>query len=405
MEEPRIGVFLSDCNGEISSILNFKELLAYLKKIPGVVYVKQNNEFSEEPGLKIVRDAIKEQNLNRIVVSGDEPVTCMVRINRVLREAGLNPYLAEVITLREHCAKPHKNEPDKATQKARAMLLAAIEKAKLLEPLETLKYPIKKSAIVIGGGIAGIQVAMNLSDLGFPVHVIEKEPYLGGIAAKAVKFFPTDDCSLCVSASSCDLNGVTKTSRKCLYRSGFSEISNVNILTNAKVVGLKGGPGDYQVTVEKAVYPIFPHGYPEIRIVDDQFRKFATEETLNTYVTAQSEPTTVESICLDAGAIIVATGFREFDASIIEEYRYGIHPDVVTQLELARMLDAFGPTAGSLIRPSDRSIPEKIVMVLCVGSRDTRYNAYCSSICCMETLVDHQGEVSRHGRAHLLHRY
>jgi len=387
VEEIRVGVFLSDCNGQISEILNFKELISYAEKISGVVYVKQNNEFCYEAGLKIIKEAIREKKLNRVVVSADEPVTCMVRIGRAVQEAGLNPYLVEVITLREHCARPHHNEPEKAARKARAMLHAAVEKAKLLEPLDTLKYPVKKSALVIGGGIAGIQAAMNLVEMGFPVHIVERQPFLGGIAARAVKFFPTDDCALCIGASSCDLSGIAQTSRKCLYRSGFSEIPNVNVLTNAKVVDVKGGPGNYQVTVEKAAYPSFAHGYPDIRVVDEQFLKFTTKEQTKSYSTSQLQlEQKIETINLDVGAIIVATGFEEFDASVIEEYQYGVHKDVITQLELARMLDAFGPTGGSLIRPSDRSEPEKIVMIQCVGSRDARYNAYCSSICCMIAL-------------------
>jgi len=381
----RVGVFLSDCNGEISGILNFGELTSFAEKIPGVVYVRQNNEFCQEEGLKIIKDAIREKGLNRVVVSADEPVTCMVRIGKAVQEAGLNPYLAEVITLREHCARPHQNEPEKAARKAKAMLVAAVEKAKLSEPIDVLKYPVRKSSLVIGGGIAGIQVSMSLAEMGFPVHLVEREPFLGGIAARAVKFFPTDDCALCIGAPSCDLNGITKTSRKCLYRSGFSEIPNVNVLTNARVVGVKGGPGDYQVTVEKKMYPRFPHDYPSIRVVDEQFRKFATEEASKTYPTGQVQ-TKSETMTLDVGTIIVATGFEEFNPSVVEEYQYGMHPDVITQLELARILDPFGPTGGSLIRPSDRGQPKKIVMVQCVGSRDARWNAYCSSICCMIAL-------------------
>ncbi|MCJ7771362.1 FAD-dependent oxidoreductase, partial [Candidatus Bathyarchaeota archaeon] len=331
-------------------------------------------------------DAIKDQNLDRIVVSGDEPVTSAIRVGNAVQEAGLNPYLAEIISLREHCANPHRKEPEKAAQKARAIVLAAVEKAKLLEPLETLRYPIRNSALVIGGGIAGIQVAMNLAESGSQVHLVEKEPFLGGIAARAVKFFPTDDCALCVGASSCDLKNVTKTSRKCLYRSGFSEIPNLNIITNAKIADVKGGPGDYQVSVETTGTSLLSHGYPDIRINDAQFRKFLTEEQLKEYSDLSNQQGEVKRISLDVGAIVIATGFEEFDATRIEEYMYGAHPDVITQLELARLLDPFGPTNGELVRPSDRSVPKRIVMIQCVGSRDARYNAYCSSICCMIAL-------------------
>jgi heterodisulfide reductase subunit A len=203
MEEARVGVFLSDCNGQISKILDFNELLNYVDTIEGVVYVKQNNEFCNEAGIQFIKDGIRDNSLNRVVVSVDEPITCMVRISQAIQEVGLNPYLLEVVNLREHCAVPHSKEPEKATNKAKTMLLAAIEKVKLQEPIEAMEFPVRKSTLIIGGGLAGMQAAIDLTDLGFQVTLVERNPVIGGMSACVGRFYPTDDCAPCIASPSC----------------------------------------------------------------------------------------------------------------------------------------------------------------------------------------------------------
>jgi heterodisulfide reductase subunit A len=369
MEDVKIGVFLSNCNKQLLDILDFSALLKYVQSIPDVVVAAQNAEYVQEAGIQTIADAVKSKKLTHVVVSACDAITSMIRIRKALKDVGMNPYCVEVLNLREHCAWPHRTDPQGATEKAKAMLLAAVDKMKLQEPIETLEFPINQSALIIGGGIAGIQSAIDLTDLGFQVDLIEQEPTLGGIAAKAGRFFPTDDCALCVQSPSCDLGGITNTSRKCLYRSGFSEIPNLNIYTNSRVTGIEGNPGDYQVTVERgqASSSSIVEYYPPIYSLSES--AVAEEGT--------------ETITLNPGSIIIATGFEEFDISAVKEYNYGVYPDVVTQLELAEMLDPFGPTNGVLLRPSDKKEAKNIVMVQCAGSRDKRYNAYCSSICCM----------------------
>ncbi|MBS7621125.1 CoB--CoM heterodisulfide reductase iron-sulfur subunit A family protein, partial [Candidatus Bathyarchaeota archaeon] len=251
MEEAKVGVFLSDCGGQIAKILDFEALTNFVKTVQGVTFVARANEFWRGEGLKIIVDAVKTKKVNRVVVAEAVPKISEVAIAKAVEEAGLNPHLVEVLDLKDHCALPHRDTPKEATEKAKAMLLAAIEKAKLLEPIEKAEFPAVKSVLVIGGGIAGMQAAEDLADMGFQVHLIEKEPFLGGLAAKAVRFFPTDDCAICIQSPATDLKTVTHTSRKCVYRSGFSEIPNLNILTNAKVVKVEGGPGNFKVTVER----------------------------------------------------------------------------------------------------------------------------------------------------------
>ena len=379
MDKPRVGVFLSNCDGQINKTLNFKELIKYANGLAGIVYVKQNKEFSSAAGLNLIKEAIKTNDLNRVVVSADELITSMVKISQAVQDVGLNPYLLEVLYLKEHCALPHKKEPANATKKAKAMILAAVEKVKLQEPIKTLEFPVRKSTLIIGGGLAGMQAAIDLTDMGFQVTLVERLPVLGGMSSYAGKFFPTDDCAPCVESPSCGLNGITNTSRKCIYRSGFSEIPNLNILTNSDIVAVEGVPGDYKVTVEKRLIRLHsPSAYPPPFISLHQ-QTHAMKQIFE-YKGKK------ERITLDVGTIIVATGFELYDPSNIKEYNYGVYPDIIDQLALARMLNGFGLTKGSLIKPSDGSQVNKVIMIQCVGSRDERYNTYCSSICCMIAL-------------------
>ena len=424
MNEVKVGVFLSDCGNQLSKILDFNALTNYVKDVSDVVLVKRNSEFWRGEGLRIIVDAVKSGKINRVVVAESLPKLSEVNIVQAVEEAGLNPYLVEVIDLKDHCAWPHWETPKEATEKAKAMLLAATERAKLLEPIEKLEFPALKSVLVIGGGIAGMQAAVDLADLGFEVDLVEKEPFLGGLAARAGRFFPTDDCAICIQSPTSDVKTITHTSRKCVYRSGFTEIPNLNILANSKVVGVEGVPGNYKVTIEKkpryvnalkcvrcdlctpvcpvevpdeynaklktrkAIYMITPNVHPPVYVIDESVCKFRDcakcVEVCPTDAIELDQKS--ERVTLNVGSIIVATGFQEFDSSVIKEYHYGDYSDIITNLELARMIDGFGPTGGVIMKPSDRKPAKKIVMVQCVGSRDRRWNPYCSGICCMISL-------------------
>jgi heterodisulfide reductase subunit A len=424
MSEVRVGVFLSDAGKQLSKILDFDALTNHVRKIPGVAFIATGSEFWHGEGLKTLVDTVKGGKINRIVVAETLPKLSEVKIAQAVENAGLNPYLMEFIDLQDHCAWPHRETPREATEKAKAMLLAATERAKLLEPVEKLEFPALKSALIIGGGIAGMQAAVDLADLGFEVNLVEREPFLGGLAARASRFFPTDDCAICIQSPASDLKTITHTSRKCVYRSGFTEISNLNILTNSRVVAVEGVPGNYEVTIEKkpkyvnelkcvrcdlcttvcpvevpdehnaklntrkAIYMNIPNVHPPVYVIDESACKFhdcaKCVEACPTDAIELDQK--LEHITVNVGSIIVATGFQEFDSSIIKEYHYDDYPDVITNLELARMIDGFGPTAGVIIRPSNRKPAKKIVMIQCVGSRDRRWKEYCSSICCMISL-------------------
>jgi len=424
MEQLKIGVFLSDCGNQLSEILDFNALTSFVKTVPNVALITRGSEFWRGKGLQSIIDSIKDKKINRVVVAESLTKISDVNIAQAVENAGLNPYLVEVIDLKDHCAWPHRETPKEATEKAKSMLLAAIERAKLLEPIEKLEFPALKSALIIGGGIAGMQTAVDLADLGFEVNLIEKAPFLGGLAARAGRFFPTDDCAICIQPPSSDVKTITHTSRKCVYRSGFSEIPNLNILTNSKVVAVEGVPGNYKVTIEKkpryviadkcvacdkcvavcpvetpdeynanlnkrkAIYINVPTVHPQVYVIDEDACKFhdcakCVKVCPTNAIDLDQKP---EQITLNVGSIVVATGFREFDSSAIKEYHYDDYPDVITNLELARMIDGFGPTGGAIVRPSDGKPAKKIVFIQCAGSRDRRYNPYCSGICCMISL-------------------
>lgn len=421
MDQVQVGVFLSDGGNQLTKILDYNAITEFVKKVAGVVFVARGSEFWRGQGLQTMVDAIREGKVNRVVVAETLPKLSEVKIANAIEDAGLNHYLMEFIDLKDHCASPHQKTPSEATEKAKAMLLGAIERAKLLEPLEKLEFPALKSSLVVGGGIAGMQTAIDLADFGFEVSLIEKEPFLGGLAAQAGRFFPTDDCAICIQSPSSDIKTITHTSRKCVYRSGFTEIPNLNILTNSRVVAVEGVPGNYKVTVEKtpryvdedkcvqcdlctavcpvevpdehnarlrtrkAIYINVPHVHPPTYVIDGSVCKFHDcAKCVDICPTkAVDLDQRSEKVTMSVGSIIVATGFKEFNSSAIKEYHYGEYPDVVTNLELARMIDGFGPTGGVVVRPSNMKPAKKIVMIQCVGSRDQRYKPYCSSICCM----------------------
>lgn len=423
-EPPKVGVFLSDGGKQISKIIDFDALTSYVKEIPGVVFVARGSLFSRGKGLETLEAAIKDRKINRVVVAENLPKTSEVKIAQAMEDNGLNSFLMEFIDLKDHCAWPHRDTPSEATEKAKAMLLAGVERAKLLEPLEMLEYPTLKSVLVVGGGIAGMQTAVDLADLGFEVNLIEQSPFLGGLAARAGRFFPTDDCAICIQAPSTDVKTITHTSRKCVYRSGLTEIPNLNIFTNSRLVSLEGDLGNIKATIEKkpryvneskcvncdlcsevcpvevpdeynanlktrkAIYMNLPNVHPPVYVIDETSCKFHDcAKCVDVCPTNAIElDQKSERITLNVGSIVVATGFQEFDVSTIKEYHYGDYPDIITNLELARMIDGFGPTGGLIVKPSDRKPAKKIVLVQCVGSRDKRYNSYCSSICCMISL-------------------
>ncbi len=195
-ETPRVGVFVCHCGMNIAGTVDVKQLVEYAKTIPDVVVVKENRYTCADPGQEEIRKAIKEYKLNRVVVAACSPRMHEPTFRKTVSEAGLNPFLFEMANIREFASWCHPNTPQEATAKAKDIVRMAVAKAKLLKPLETMEVPVTKNALVIGGGIAGINSALDLANMGYQVYLVEKEESIGGHMAQLDKTFPTLDCSI-----------------------------------------------------------------------------------------------------------------------------------------------------------------------------------------------------------------
>lgn len=195
-EKPRVGVFVCHCGLNIAGTVDCAEVARRAAELQDVVYSVDNKYTCSEPGQQQIKEMIKEHALNRVVVASCSPRMHEVTFRTVLKEAGLNPYLLEMANLREHCSWVHINEPAKATEKAFDLVRMAVARARLLEPQEELEIKVIRKVLVVGGGIAGIQSALDLADAGYKVYLVEKAPSIGGIMAQLDKTFPTMDCSI-----------------------------------------------------------------------------------------------------------------------------------------------------------------------------------------------------------------
>ncbi len=408
---PRIGVFICWCGTNIAGTVDIEQVVNAARDFPGVVYTGDYRYLCSEVGQTLIKDTIKKENLDRVVVGTCSPRMHEVTFRKVVAEAGLNPYLLEVANLREHCSWVHK-DPREATPKAIALIRAAVSKAGLNEPLDVPLMDVEKRALVIGGGIAGIQVALDIADSGYTVDLVEREPSIGGRMAQLEKTFPTLDCAACI---------LTPKMVEAAQHPG------INLLTYSEVEEVKGFVGQFEVRIRsrarsidstkctgcgicyekcpakapsefemglakrKAIYVPFPQAVPNIPVIDrDNCLYFKRGRCQICQKNCPAEAVNFdqqdEIIERRYGAIVVATGFDSMDLKGYGEYGYGQHPDVLTALQFERLFNASGPTGGKVVRLSDGRPPRKVVFIQCVGSRDiARGKNYCSKICCMFT--------------------
>ena len=406
-EKARIGVFVCHCGLNIAGVVDVEEITEYAKKLPGVVYATHYRYMCADPGQKLIKDAIKEYRLNRVVVAACSPRLHEPTFRRCVAEAGLNPYLFEMANIREHCSWCHPHEPEKATEKAKDIIRMAVAKARLLEPLKTIRVPVTKRALVIGGGIAGINTALDLANLGFEVYLVEKSPSIGGHMAQLDKTFPTLDCAACILTPK---------------MVDVARHPNIRLLTYSEVVSLEGYIGNYKVrvlkkpryvdeskctgcgicaqycpvevpnefdmgmTIKKAIYVPFPQAVP-LKYTIDYDNCIRCELCVRVCqagaIDFSQQP---EEIELDVGIVAVASGFDIYLPTDMPEFGYGKYPDVLVGLEFERLLNAAGPTGGHIARPSDGKEPKRIVFIQCVGSRGTGKFIYCSGFCCMYSI-------------------
>ncbi len=409
----RIGVFVCWCGTNIAGTVDVVKVAETLAKEPGVVYSTNYQYMCSEAGQNMIKDAIRDQKLTGVVICSCSPRMHEATFRKTVAAAGLNPYLLEVANIREQCSWIHK-DMEEATEKAIILGRTAIAKVMLNAPLIAGESPVVKRALVIGGGIAGIQTALDIADAGFEVDIVEKNPTIGGKMTQIDKTFPTLDCSACILTPKMVDAGQHEKIKIYSYSEvesvkGFVGNFTVNIKRKPRYVkedictgcGLctekcpqKKVPNEYNLGLDnrRAIYIPFAQAVPKVATIDASVcTKLTTGKcgVCEKVCTAKAidytqKPEYVEQ---QYGAIVVATGYNPIKLDNFEEYAYAQSPDVVTSLEFERLMSAGGPNGGTLLRPSDKTHPHTIVFVQCVGSRDTSGcgKPYCSKICCMYT--------------------
>ena len=405
----RIGVFVCHCGTNIAATVDVEKVAQALGKEPGVVISTDYPYMCSQSGQDMIRAAIEEHRLTGVVICSCSPRMHEQTFRKTCAAAGLNPYMLEIANIREQCSWIHKNK-DEATEKAVILGRAAIAKVHLNAPLTAGTSPVTKRALVIGGGIAGIQTALDIADAGFEVDIVEKQPTIGGKMT-----FPTLDCAACILTPKMVDAAQNEKIRIYSYSEveavkGFVGNFHVTIRKKARYVkedvctgcGLctekcpqKKVPNEFNLGLDnrRAIYIPFAQAVPKVATIDPDFCNMlkngkcgvcAKVCTAGAIDYKQQD----EHIEREYGAIVVATGFDPISLEKFDEFAYSKSPDVVSSLEFERLMNAAGPTGGTLLRPSDGAHPKTIVFVQCVGSRcdgGEKGKSYCSKICCMYT--------------------
>ena len=411
----RIGVFVCWCGSNIAGTVDVVKVAEALKNEPGVVHSANYQYMCSQAGQELIKQAIKEHKLTGIVVCSCSPRMHEQTFRKTAAAAGLNPYMVEIANIREQCSWIHKDMAE-GTEKAIILGRTAIAKVNLNAPLTPRESPVTKRALVIGGGIAGIQTALDIADAGFEVDIVETKPTIGGKMAQLDKTFPTLDCAACILTPK---------------MVDVAQHEKIKIYSYSEVVDVKGFVGNFDVTIKKkaryvkedvctgcglctekcpqkkvpndfnlgmdnkrAIYIPFAQAVPKIATIDADYctmLKTGKCGVCSKVCTANAIDYTQKDEYVEQkyGAIVAATGFNPISMDKFDEYAYSQSKDVITSLEFERLMNAAGPTAGKLLRPSDGVHPHKIVFVQCVGSRCAscaeKGKEYCSKICCMYT--------------------
>jgi len=407
-EEPRIGVFICHCGLNIAGVLDIKELVEYAKTLPNVVYVKDNRYTCADPGQEEIRKAIKEHKLNRVVVAACSPRMHEPTFRRTVSDVNLNPFLFEMANIREFSSWCHPSTPKEATEKAKDIIKMAVAKVRLLQPLQTIEVPVTNKALVIGGGIAGMNAALDLAEMGFKVYLLEKSESIGGHMAQLDKTFPTLDCSICIEGPKMVDVGRHPNIEIIAYAdllsvSGYIGNFKVKIRKNPRYVIAENCTGcgeckdacpieypnewDMNLGVRKAISVPFDQAVPLVYTINKDYciecYKCVDACGARQAINFEQQP---EEIELEVGAIIVATGYDVYLPYDMPLYGYGKYTNVITSLEFERLILAAGPTGGKVVRASDGQKPHSVAFIQCVGSRDANKYPYCSNFCCMYTL-------------------
>jgi len=412
----KIGVFVCHCGINISQIVDVKKLTEYAKTLDGVVVSKDYKYMCSDVGANLIKDSIKSHKLNGVVIACCSPRMHEHTFRGVVEAGGVNAFNLEIANIREQCSWAHEDKT-RATEKAKSLVRGAVAKARLLEPLKTSKIKVTNKALVIGGGIAGIQSALDLAEEGHKVYLVEKTPSIGGRMAQLDKTFPTLDCSGCILTPK------------------MMEVKNhpnIELMSYSEVVGIDGSIGNYNVTIKKkaryvdmdkctgcgdcvdacrmkghvtsefdmgmgktsAIYMPFPQAVPLKCTINPNTCLMLTKGKCGAgpLCVEACEAKAIdfkqkdENVEIKVGAIILATGYDLLDPSSLYEYGYNNSKDVITTLEMERLISSSGPTSGEILRPSNGEKPKSITFILCVGSRDETQCTWCCRIGCMSAL-------------------
>ena len=408
----KVGVYICHCGSNIAGVVDVAALSHWAGELPNVTVGRDYKFMCSSLGQELIENDIKELGLTRVVVAACSPHLHEATFRNACKRAGLNPFLFEMASIREQVSWVTTNKAV-ALEKAKALVSGAVQRVIHNQPLEPIIVDINPNVLVVGGGIAGIQAALEIADAGYHVYLVEREPSIGGHMAQLDKTFPTLDCSACILTPK-------------MFSAGTHP--NITLLTWSEVEKVEGFIGNFNITVRqkarkvntevctgcgiceqkcpkkvidtvfeagmgyrKAIYTPFPQAVPKYPVMDVQNCTFFLKGTCK--ACEKFCPTGAidfkqedKQVSIKVGNIILATGWDLFDCRRIPQYGYGRLANVYTSLEFERLSNAAGPTGGKVILRDGETVPRSVGIIHCVGSRDKNYNPYCSAICCMQSL-------------------